>query len=79
MKKVVASILVTVGAVVLTLAAVTVLIEVTIRISEMTNPALRAVAVMAELLAGIFWLLGTVYLATHMAVLIFGDRTPPRV
>ncbi len=33
-----------------------------------------------ELVAGIFWLLGTVYVATHLAVLIFakpheaGDR-----
>jgi hypothetical protein len=62
----------------LTLASVVVLVGATISISRMTNPATRALATVAELLTGMLWLVGTVYITTHLAVLIFGKDTPPR-
>ena len=64
-------------AVTLTLGSVIVLVGATISISRMTNPAMRALATAAELVTGTLWLLGTVYISTHLAVLIFGkDRLP---
>jgi hypothetical protein len=61
----------------LTLGSVVVLVGATIAISRMANPAMRALATVAELLTGMFWLVGTVYVTTHLAVLIFKDH-PPR-
>jgi hypothetical protein len=63
-------------AVALTLGSVIVLVGATISISQMPNPAMRALATVAELLLGMLWLVGTVYIATHLAVLIFGQATP---
>jgi hypothetical protein len=37
----------------------------------------RAVAIAAELLLGVVLLLGTVWLATHLAVRIFGGKESP--
>jgi hypothetical protein len=37
---------------------------------------MRALATVAELLTGMLWLVGTVYIVTHLAVIIFG--TAPR-
>ena len=65
-------------AVALTLGSVIVLVSATISISQMPNPAMRALATVAELLLGMLWLVGTVYIATHLAVLIFGQAAPPR-
>ena len=65
-------------AVALTLGSVIVLVGATISISRMTNPAMRALATVAELLTGMFWLLGTIYVTTHLAVLIFGKDSTPR-
>jgi hypothetical protein len=59
-------------AVALTLGSVIVLVGATISISRMSNPAMRALATLAELLVGMLWLVGTVYIVTHLAVLIFG-------
>ena len=64
-------------AVALTLGSVLLLVGATIGISRMENPAMRALATVAELLAGILWLVGTIYIATHLAVLIFGKDSSP--
>jgi hypothetical protein len=58
-------------AVTLTLGSVIILVGATIRISQMTNPTMRALATVADLLSGMLWLVGTTYIATHLAVLIF--------
>lgn len=78
LKKWVALAIVAALAVTLTLGSVSVLVGATISISRMTNPALRALATVAELLAGMLWLVGTVYIVTHLAVLIFGRDSSPR-
>ena len=77
LKKWAALAIVAVLAVTLTLGSVVILVSATIRISRMTNPAMRPLATVAELLTGTFWLVGTVYIATHLAVLIFGKHKPP--
>jgi hypothetical protein len=59
-------------AVTLTLGSVIVLVGASISISRMTHPAMRALATVAELLTGMLWLVGTIYIVTHLAVLIFG-------
>ena len=64
-------------AVTLTLGSVVGLVGATISISRMTNPAMRALATVAELLTGMLWLVGTVYIVTHLAVLIFGESKSP--
>jgi hypothetical protein len=78
MKKVLASIVVAALAVTLTLASVIALVGATISISTIANPALRAAAVVAELLTGSFWLLGTTYVATLLATLIFAEKPQPQ-
>jgi hypothetical protein len=65
-------------AVTLTLGSVIVLVGATISISRMPNPAMRALATVAELLTGMLWLVGTVYIVTHLAVLIFGTDSSTR-
>ena len=79
MKKLLALVLVMVLVVALTLAAVIVLVAVTIRISVIASPIFRAVAVGGELFVGIGWLLGTIYLSTHLVVRIFGRGSLPPV
>jgi hypothetical protein len=73
LKKWAALAIVAVVAVALTLGSIIVLVGATISISRMTNPAMRALATAAELLTGMLWLVGTVYIVTHLAVLIFGS------
>lgn len=65
-------------AVALTTGSAVVLVGATITISRMANPVLRALATIAELLIGILWLIGTVYITTHLAVLIFSEDNLPR-
>jgi hypothetical protein len=77
LKKWAALAVVAVLAVALTLGSAIVLVGATISISRMTNPAMRALATVAELFTGMLWLVGTVYIVTHLAVLIFGSH-PPR-
>ena len=79
MKKFFASLLVFALAVGLVLPSVILLVEVGIRISRMTNPILQALANLGEVILGIGWLLGTVYLSTRLAVMIFRRTPPPRV
>jgi len=78
MKKLLASILVAALAAALTLASVIVLVGASFSIAMMTNSAERAVATTAELLVGVFWLLGTTYIATRLAVFIFDEKPQPR-
>lgn len=75
MKKLLISILATVLVVGATLAAILVLWQATKNVAAMTNPMLRAAAVLAELLLGVVLLLGTLFLATQLALRIFA---PPR-
>ena len=74
LKKWAALVIVAALAVTLTLGSVIVLVGASITISRMTNPAMQALATVAELLTGMLWLVGTVYIVTHLAVLIFGKR-----
>jgi hypothetical protein len=73
LKKWAALALVAVLAVTLTLGSVTVLVGATISISRMSNPLLRGLATVAELVTGILWLVGTIYIVTNLAVLIFSE------
>ena len=78
LKKWAALVIVAALAVALTLGSVILLVGATIGISRMSNPAMRALATLAELFAGMLWLVGTVYIVTHLAVLIFGKDSSAR-
>jgi hypothetical protein len=67
MKRILASILTTILIIVMTLAAMFVLVGATLKVS----PLQRAAAIGAEIVLGMVLLLGTVWLATHLAVRIF--------
>jgi hypothetical protein len=77
MKQILASILTTVLIVAMTLAAMFVLVDATLKVTAIASPLQRAVAIAAELVLGIVLLLGTVWLATHLAVRIFHVQEPP--
>ena len=77
MKRLLASVLTALLVVTMTLAAVFLLTKASLVVAKMTNPLMRAVAVIAELVLGVVLLLGTVYLAVRLAVSIFGDGPPP--
>ena len=77
MKQFLASILTTVLIVAMTLAAMFVLVDATLKVTAIVSPLQRAVAIVAELVLGIVLLLGTVWLATHLAVRIFHVQQPP--
>jgi hypothetical protein len=71
LKSVITSTMAGILGVIVTLFAVIAMVAASVRISEIADPAWRTAAISIELVAGVFWLLGTVYLATHLAVLIF--------
>lgn len=78
MIRILASILTTVLIVAMTLAAMFVLVAATLEVTAIQSPLPRAAAIGAELVLGIVLLLGTVWLATHLAVRIFRpENTPP--
>lgn len=80
MKRTLAGILTAFLIIAITLVAMFALVRATIVIAQMPNPVLRAIAGAAELILGIVLLLGTVYLATHLAVRIYGSHSaPPRM
>lgn len=58
----------------MTLSAMAILVRATVYVTEIEHPLARAGAVAAELLLGVVLLLGTVWLATHLAVLIFAPK-----
>ena len=72
MKRIFASILTTILILAMTLAAMFTLVRATVYVTSIESPMQRAVAIAAELLLGVVLLLGTVWLATHLAVRIFG-------
>ena len=75
LKKIVAAVLTTILICAMTLGAMFVLIRATLYVTSLDSPLLRGIAFAAELLLGVILLLGTVWLATHLAVRIFG---PPK-
>ena len=77
MKQALASVLTTILIIAMTLAAMFVLVDTTLKVTAIASPVQRAVAIAAELVLGIVLLLGTVWLATHLAVRIFHVNEPP--
>ena len=77
MKMILASILTTVLIVTMTLAAMFILVWATEYVTSLESPLQRAAAMGAELLLGVVLLLGTVWLATHLAVRIFARKELP--
>jgi hypothetical protein len=77
MKRILASVLTTVLIVAMTLAAMFTLVRTTVYVTSIPSPLQRAAAIAAELLLGVVLLLGTVWLATHLAVRIFGAKDEP--
>jgi hypothetical protein len=74
MKRIFASILTTILILAMTLAAMFTLVRATVYVTSVESPLQRAIAIAAELLLGVVLLLGTVWLATHLAVRIFGVK-----
>jgi hypothetical protein len=74
MKHVLLSFLTTILIVAMTLSAMVILVRATLYVTSIASPLQRAGAIGAELLLGVVLLLGTVWLATHLAVLIFAPR-----
>ena len=72
MKMILASIFTTVLIVAMSLGAMFILVQATVYVTSIASPVQRAVAIAAELLLGVVLLLGTVWMATHLAVRIFG-------
>jgi len=77
MKTILASIITTVLIVAMTLAAMFALVWATVRVTSLPTPLERAVGMSLELLFGVVLLLGTTWLATHLAVRIFSPKEPP--
>ena len=77
MKRILAAILTTLLIVAMTLAAMFVLVYATLKVTAIQSTVQRAAAIGAEIVLGIVLLLGTVWLATHLAVRIFHVQQPP--
>jgi hypothetical protein len=77
MKMIIASILTTILIVAMTLSAMFVLVQATDYVTSLESPLDRATAMGAELILGVVLLLGTVWLATHLAVRIFAKKELP--
>ena len=71
MKRIFASIFTTILIIAMTLVAMFVLVDATLKVTAIPSPLQRAAAIGAELVLGIVLLLGTVWLATHLAVRIY--------
>jgi hypothetical protein len=74
MKMILASIFTTVLIVAMSLGAMFILVQATVYVTAIQSPVQRTVAIAAELLLGVVLLLGTVWMATHLAVRIFGKK-----
>jgi len=74
MKHVLLSVLMAVLIVAMTLSAMAILERATQYVTAIQSPLPRAGAIAAEILLGVVLLLGTVWLATHIAVLIFTPK-----
>jgi hypothetical protein len=75
MKHVFLSILTAILIVAMTLSSMVILVRATHYVTSIPSPLGRAGAIIAELLLGVILLLGTVWLATHLAVLIFAPKS----
>ena len=73
-KMVVAAIFTTVLIVAMSLSAMFTLVWATEKVTAIASPVRRIPAIAAELLLGVVLLLGTVWLATHLAVRIFSTK-----
>ena len=76
MKLLLASVFTTLLTIAMTLAAMFTLVRATVFVTSIESPVPRAAAIGAEMLLGVVLLLGTVWLATHLAVRIFGKNRP---
>lgn len=74
MKMILASGLTTVLIVSMTLGAMFILVQATAYVTSLPTPLQRAFAICAEMLLGVILLLGTIWLATHLAVRIFAAK-----
>ena len=74
MKMAVASILVVILTVAMALAAMFALVFATEQVTAINSTLQRIVGICAELVLGVVLLLGTVWVATHFAVRIFGSK-----
>ena len=77
MKTVLASIFTTVLIVAMALGAIFILLRATLYVNSITSTLQRTAAIGAELVLGVILLLGTVWLATHLAVRIFSVTKVP--
>ena len=77
MKRIFASIVTTILIVAMTLGAMFTLVRATVFVTSIPSPLQRTIAIAAELLLGVVLLLGTVWLATHLAVRIFSVKNAP--
>lgn len=77
MKMILASALTTILIVALTLGAMFLLVQATEYVTSLESPLQRAVAMGAEILLGVVLLLGTTWIATHLAVRIFSAKDSP--
>lgn len=73
MKMFFASIFTTILIVAMSLAAIFVLVQTTLYVTSLSSPLQSALAIGAEIILGVVLLLGTVWLATHLAVRIFSS------
>jgi len=76
MKHVLLSFLTALLIVAMTLSAMVILVRATRYVTAIASPLKLAAAIAAEILLGVVLLLGTVWLATHLAVLIFAPKHP---
>jgi len=76
MKMILASVLTTILIVAMSLGAMFVLVRATVYVISLSSPLQRYATIVAELFLGVVLLLGTVWLATHLAVRIFGSKQP---
>jgi heme/copper-type cytochrome/quinol oxidase subunit 3 len=74
MKMILASVFTTILIVAMTLGAMFILVQATEYVTALESPLQRAGAMGAEILLGVVLLLGTVWLATHLAVRIFTPK-----
>lgn len=75
MKKILASFVTIVLVVAMSLGAMFILVRATDFVTAIPSRLERAGAIVAELLLDVLLLLGTVWLATHLAVRIFATKT----
>ena len=70
--KTLTSIVAVAGAAALTLASMLALVQGTISAVSISDPAVRVLAVCADIILGTVLLVGCIYLATHLAVRVLG-------